>query len=529
MMKKGLYGICALAALLLAGCSADRADGGDGGDGDVPIYLTATITEGGGVAGTRAGADLQTTQLASGVTFRAEFTGSDVSVGTTNYVTDGSGGTSVASGSAMPYFKFGGTSTTVNAYYPSSVNSATTSFSVATDQSTDEGYLASDLMYATTDISKVFPVTTAALQFTHRMAKIQINITMGSGITAISSVKIIGGQPTATLTAGTAMPTGTATGTAFSTSNPLVVFDGSTEAYTTVGTPLACAALIPPQPIAAGAFLQVETNGGTATFSLAAEKTFATGQRYLYNIALTMATIGTTTTITDWTADGSALLINGNGLTLNEKPYVVPATEAVDLGLSVKWALRNIGATTETDYGYYFQWGDSEDKSSATCDWSNYKWSNDTGNLFSKYIPSDKAGYWGGEGDPDNKSVLDASDDAAYMAWGGKWRMPTRAEMQELLNGCNKIEYFGDTKYNGVNGILLTSKTNNNSIFLPAAGYRRNTSTTGTGTLVGCWSSSLTLATPSYAVYLRSTSGNANVEYGYDRFLGFTVRAVLDN
>ena len=511
MMEKRFCGIISLAAglLMVAGCAADS---GDGDGGEVPIYLTAIITEGSGVAVTRAGVDLQTTQLPADATFRAEFSGSDVSVENTTYQTNGSGGT-VCTGT-QPYFKLGCSSTTVKAFYPSTVTSTTTTFTVATDQSQTEtgeaNYLASDLLYASANISKVFPVTTAALQFTHRMSKIVVNITMGTGITAISSVKIVGGYPTANLTAGTAEPTGTATGTAFS-STPLVMFDGTSEAYITPGTPLQCAALIPPQTIN-GSFLQVVTNGGTSTFSLASSKVFAAGQRYLYNVDLTMATIGANTTITDWTSGGGTQIINNNGGTMTERSNTAPAgAEAVDLGLSVKWANMNIGATSETDYGSYFQWGDPTDKSAATCSWATYKWNpSGDGTTMTKY------------NDTDGKTVLDLTDDMAYMNWGGKWRMPTYAEFVELLT-LDK-EWVADYHGTGVSGYTFTG--NGNTIFLPASGCRGATLNNGGQYGYYC-SSTLNTSRRDCGRYFyfgsdQTIMGNNN------RCLGLSVRAVMD-
>ena len=137
--------------------------------------------------------------------------------------------------------------------------------------------------------------------------------------------------------------------------------------------------------------------------------------------------------------------------------------EWVDLGLSsgTKWATVNVGATSPEDYGDYFAWGETSSKSSYT--YCNYKWYNDCSELaMSKYITDSSYGI------VDNKTILELSDDAAYVNWGDLWRMPTSEESKELLSECNWIW----TTKNGVDGYEVASKTNDNSIFLPAAGHK---------------------------------------------------------
>lgn len=71
----------------------------------------------------------------------------------------------------------------------------------------------------------------------------------------------------------------------------------------------------------------------------------------------------------------------------------------------------------------------------------------------------------------DNKTTLDLSDDAAYINWGSSWRMPTKAELSELISASYTTLTW--TTRSGVKGYKVTSKTNGNSIFLPAAGIRK--------------------------------------------------------
>jgi hypothetical protein len=138
--------------------------------------------------------------------------------------------------------------------------------------------------------------------------------------------------------------------------------------------------------------------------------------------------------------------------------------EYVDLGLSVMWATRNVGATTEWYEGNYFACGETSGKSNYT--WSTYKWCNGTSSSLTKY--NNNSSY----GTVDNKRVLDPEDDAAIANWGGKWRMPTKEEFEELKTNCT----WEWTTNNGKNGYLVTSNKpgyTDRSIFLPAAGYRQ--------------------------------------------------------
>ena len=133
--------------------------------------------------------------------------------------------------------------------------------------------------------------------------------------------------------------------------------------------------------------------------------------------------------------------------------------EAVDLGLSVRWATCNVGAESPEEYGDYFAWGETEEKTNYA--WSTYKWCNGSYNSLTKYCTDSSFGT------VDNKKVLDPEDDAATANWGGSWRMPTLDELEELCNKCS----WKWTLVNGVSGQKVTGP-NGNSIFLPAAGYR---------------------------------------------------------
>jgi uncharacterized protein (TIGR02145 family) len=142
--------------------------------------------------------------------------------------------------------------------------------------------------------------------------------------------------------------------------------------------------------------------------------------------------------------------------------------EYVDLGLSVKWATCNVGATKPEALGDYFAWGETSPKNSYTE--SNYTYSN-------------------------NPSTLPLNKDAASVNMGGKWRMPTKEEWQELIEKCS-LERITQ---NGVNGYKVIGP-NGNFIFLPANGlYNSFTGRREDEDMCYYWSSSLHETVPSAA------------------------------
>ena len=200
-----------------------------------------------------------------------------------------------------------------------------------------------------------------------------------------------------------------------------------------------------------------------------------------------------------------------------DTPVTPPSTsqyEAIDLGLSVKWATCNVGATKPEEYGGYYAWGETEEKS--YYDWSTYKWCNGSEDIMTKYCTDSS------DGTVDNKTVLDPEDDVAHVKWGGSWRMPTLAEQVELFNNCT----WTWTTQNGVNGYRLTGP-NGNSIFLPAAGYRYGTDVDYRGGFGYYWSGSLDRFSSSRAYYLDFRDGLYE-GLSNNRCLGLSVRPVTE-
>lgn len=205
----------------------------------------------------------------------------------------------------------------------------------------------------------------------------------------------------------------------------------------------------------------------------------------------------------------------------NEQVEEIPNHEYVDLGLpsGTLWATCNVGADSPEDYGSYFAWGETTTKN--TYEWSNYHWSNSDGKL-TKYC-DDK--FWGVNEFIDTRTVLEANDDAATVNWGKKWRMPTDAEMNELIDECSNKW----TERNGIKGLLVTGP-NGNSIFLPAAGSVSGNKHYCEGYCGEYWTSSI-ISGASYSAYVhRAYQEGFDMDEGYvddnTREEGRTVRPV---
>ena len=175
--------------------------------------------------------------------------------------------------------------------------------------------------------------------------------------------------------------------------------------------------------------------------------------------------------------------------------------EWVDLGLSVKWATCNVGASVPEQYGNYYAWGETKPKDG--------------------YTPSNSVTY--------QQQMSDIAGnpqyDAATANWGEGWKMPTITQMEELSSRCT-WEWI---KQNGVRGYKVTGP-NGNIIFLPASGYRSAASfTDGSCGSTYYWSSTPRSSNTnrSNAYRLPFDGGNHDVVY-VDRYYGYSVRAVRE-
>ena len=211
-----------------------------------------------------------------------------------------------------------------------------------------------------------------------------------------------------------------------------------------------------------------------------------------------------------------------------DRIYAIGTPMAVDLGLSVKWASFNLGASKPEEYGDYYAWGETEPYYSSQdpltwsegktgYSWGSYKWCMGSGDTMTKYCSNSEYGY---NSFTDNKIVLDPEDDVAHVNLGGNWRMPTDSEWTELRENCTRT----CTTQNGVYGRLFTA-SNGNSIFLPVAGFRDGSFLVNVGSSGYYWSSSLYTGIPYNAWYVNFDSSNVYRSSHY-RHLGFSVRSV---
>ena len=194
----------------------------------------------------------------------------------------------------------------------------------------------------------------------------------------------------------------------------------------------------------------------------------------------------------------------------------------VDLGLpsGLKWSKTNLGAENETDYGNYYMWGSIIPNTADECNWANAPFNNGSGSYDYEYFDVHKSEWL------DDNDNLKPEYDAAYKATDGAARMPTQDEIRELLDNTDN-EWIEDYKGSGVNGRKFISKTNGNSIFIPAAGYCDDGSVDNVGGSGGVWSSSLYTSGPYGAWYLGFYSGNCYM-YNNLRHYGRSVRPVTD-
>ncbi|MBO7112420.1 MAG: Ig-like domain-containing protein [Bacteroidaceae bacterium] len=224
--------------------------------------------------------------------------------------------------------------------------------------------------------------------------------------------------------------------------------------------------------------------------------------------------------IVAYSADGIDAFCNITVTAKDRATGTVNGHEWIDLGLSVKWATCNIGASSPSAYGDYYAWGETSTKSSYT--WENYRFRT-SGDSYDN-VRFNKYNTQSGRGTVDNRTTLELSDDVARQKWGGSWRMPTYDEFRELINNCT----WTWTTMNGVSGFKVTSKKSgysSRSIFLPAAGYRGGTNLSRAGEIGFYWSSSLDTDNPYGAWGLHFYSGG-HYTNGDNRYHGRSVRPV---
>ncbi|MBQ3624964.1 MAG: SEL1-like repeat protein [Prevotella sp.] len=143
---------------------------------------------------------------------------------------------------------------------------------------------------------------------------------------------------------------------------------------------------------------------------------------------------------------------------------VIDGHEYIDLGLSVKWATCNLGASKPHEYGSYYSWGETAPKKTYTfASYKFFKDKNGNGTAINKSIDVEP-----GEFAYIGKDISGTQYDAARVGWGGKWRMPTKAEWQELIDNTS-FQWIDEGQVIG----LKLKGPNGNSIFFPACGFYR--------------------------------------------------------
>jgi len=203
-----------------------------------------------------------------------------------------------------------------------------------------------------------------------------------------------------------------------------------------------------------------------------------------------------------------------------EEEAPIETIEYVDLGLpsGTLWATCNVGASKPEEYGDYFAWGEIETKSDYS--WSTCKYCKGSSLTLTKYCTLSNYGY---NGFTDNLTELQPEDDAATANWGSGWQMPSLDQIKELYNSIYTTTEW--TQVNGVNGRKITSKSNGNSVFLPATGYRYDTSLIDAGRGSRYWSRSLDAKNSGNAWYL--SFGSGYIDWGsFYRCEGRSVRPV---
>ena len=526
--------LCMAAGLmLLSACNSDELDEFAG---RIPInlgYETLTVEE---ATRTAASTTINDSYITSGDNVMVKIKNYSTAVG--NYVPytyqAGASGT-MTPPSPKPYYPTGSTNIDILAYYPSTAGKSS-NFDVNADQTSDTNYKASDLMVAT-KTNQAKTTSTVSLAFQHKMAKLVVTATKGDGVNGIKTItlKNVKRRVSFTNTSGDVGSAQTISG-----ATDVIVFKGGSDTNASgIG-----AALIPAQTIT-GNILEIETDQGTATYSVASPgKTFNANTKYTVSVTVNRTAVGITNTIS-W-GNSASLTVQA---TRDNAPDGV---KLVDLNLYVGggtsgpkllWANMNVGATTETGYGTYFAWGETSGLTEGGTNiktyysWTTYAWCQNAYNNLTKYCPTAKqSDYWfdtSATNAADNMRELDLGDDAARANWGGKWRMPTQAEMTALANTRGASGYSwtwcdgSSNKYNNTTavGYKITCTATGGTLFLPASGFRYDSSFYFQGEYGFYWSSTLVADLPSRACYLFFDSSYAGVYY-YDRYGGVTVRAV---
>ena len=212
----------------------------------------------------------------------------------------------------------------------------------------------------------------------------------------------------------------------------------------------------------------------------------------------------------DWTVEEYVEQLNGY--------------EYVDLGLpsGTLWAKCNVGASKPEESGLYFAWGNTVGYTADDVRNGNHVFNSENDVLNGKDDPYSEGIKYNST---DGLITLLPEDDAATVNMGGDWHMPTKEQLEELT--ANTTSTW--TTMNGVNGRLFKSKINGNELFIPAAGCCNNGSVNSEGSTAYVWGSSLPVEYTNNAWYLYFYSSGVSISYYSLRYVGYSVRGVIEN
>ena len=302
-MKK--YFILAAAALAMVACSNDESENNAVAQSEVISFTAGMANDG----VTRAAVDIQGAAFATDELVNIEVTPSATGTMASKVYKAGAASGNVNAltpNTGVTAFTWPATGTVkIEAFYPSTVTSDATTFSVETDQSGDVNYKKSDLMYSTSIAAQAKQATAVGLTFNHALTKIIVKLVPGNGITianlkAATTTVELSAKKTVTKEASALWSTAAASGDA------TTIIAGSTAATADDATvTTGAAAIIVPQTYAANAdFITVKTANDDqhkVTFKLSEAKTFEAGKCYTYKLTVGLAGISLeSTTITNW-------------------------------------------------------------------------------------------------------------------------------------------------------------------------------------------------------------------------------------
>ena len=369
--------------------------------------------------------ELQSTQIVPGQKVGVTITGAKSEHKNVAW-TAGENGSLTNTGNAIYY---GSGDATITAYHPFNDDwdeNTSYAFSVSTNQSVDANYLNSDLLWATETSSKT--ESAIPLVFKHKLAKINVTLT-SEDIADLSNATISICGTNITTNFNPADGTLSAT-----TANVVEIKAGvtTTSAYTS-------SAIVVPQELASGTkFIKVIHNNKNFYYTLSADKEFKSGYSYSYTLNVKESKVEIdveSDNITDWTDEEA---------TGDAEEDVFKMT-AVDLGLSVKWAFCNLGAKADKEMGDVYAWGEISTKSIRTKE--NYAFYN---------VENDTYENLGDD-------ISGTEYDAATAILGEGWRMPTKAEWEELKSNCTATSF----EISGGYYYVFRSNINNNRIIIP--------------------------------------------------------------